>query len=116
MEMAPKGMSLTYNPEAKAAPPVETWMMPSLLLSARPLQHGIGRCQGRDIDGGVGELLFECMVDHLAIGFVICYWHVFFSSSVAFFNRGRLTSHGPPGGATGVYFSASVSISDERLH
>jgi hypothetical protein len=38
MEMAPKGMSLRDNPEAKAAPPVETWMMPSLLLSARPFK------------------------------------------------------------------------------
>jgi len=38
MEIAPRGMSLRYKPEANAAPPVETWMIPSLLLSARPLR------------------------------------------------------------------------------
>ena len=34
----PQGPFLRYNPEAKAVPPVETWMMPSLLLSARPFK------------------------------------------------------------------------------
>ena len=36
IEMAPSAMSFTAVPEAKAPPPVETWMMPSLLLSASP--------------------------------------------------------------------------------
>jgi hypothetical protein len=31
-------MSLTAEPEAKAAPPVETWMIPSHRLSASPLR------------------------------------------------------------------------------
>ncbi len=31
-------MSFTADPEANAAPPVETWMMPSLPLSAKPLR------------------------------------------------------------------------------
>ncbi len=34
--MAPSAMSFTDVPEANAPPPVETWMMPSLLLSASP--------------------------------------------------------------------------------
>ncbi len=34
--MAPSAMSLTLDPDANAPPPVETWMIPSLLLSARP--------------------------------------------------------------------------------
>ena len=34
--MAPSTMSLTAEPEAKAAPPVETWTIPSLLASASP--------------------------------------------------------------------------------
>ena len=36
--MAPSAMSFTAVPEAKAAPPVETWMIPSLPLSASPLR------------------------------------------------------------------------------
>jgi hypothetical protein len=31
-------MSFTAEPEAKAAPPVEIWMNPSLLLSAKPFR------------------------------------------------------------------------------
>ena len=33
---APVTMSLTVEPEAKAAPPQENWMMPSLSASAKP--------------------------------------------------------------------------------
>ena len=36
MEMAPSAMSFTLAPEANAPPPVDTWMIPSLLLSASP--------------------------------------------------------------------------------
>ena len=39
--MAPRAMSFTDDPEAKAPPPVETWMMPSLLLSASPLSTAL---------------------------------------------------------------------------
>ena len=35
-------MSLSDVPDANAPPPVETWMMPSALLSARPAQDGVG--------------------------------------------------------------------------
>ena len=35
---APVTMSLTEVPEANSAPPVETWMMPSLPASANPLR------------------------------------------------------------------------------
>jgi len=55
----PKGMSLRDNPEQRLPLLSETWMMPSLLLSAKALQDTIGRCQGGDIDGRVGELFFE---------------------------------------------------------
>ena len=34
---APTTMSLTEVPEANSPPPVETWMMPSLPASAKPL-------------------------------------------------------------------------------
>ena len=34
---APVTMSFTAVPEANSAPPVETWMMPSLPASAKPL-------------------------------------------------------------------------------
>ena len=34
---APTTMSLTPVPEANSAPPVDTWMMPSLPASAKPL-------------------------------------------------------------------------------
>jgi hypothetical protein len=34
-------MSFTAVPEAKAAPPVETWMIPSLPLSASPLRTAL---------------------------------------------------------------------------
>ena len=34
--VAPTTMSLTVEPEAYSAPPVETWMMPSLSASAKP--------------------------------------------------------------------------------
>ena len=36
MAMAPRAMSLTAVPDANAAPPVDTWMMPSLFASANP--------------------------------------------------------------------------------
>jgi hypothetical protein len=34
-------MSFTAVPEANAPPPVETWMMPSLRLSDRPLRTAL---------------------------------------------------------------------------
>ena len=34
--MAPSAMSFTPVPDANAPPPVDTWMIPSLLLSASP--------------------------------------------------------------------------------
>jgi hypothetical protein len=34
-------MSFSAAPDAKAAPPVETWMMPSLLLSASPFNTAL---------------------------------------------------------------------------
>ena len=34
-------MSLTPVPEANSAPPVETWMMPSLPASAKPLSAAL---------------------------------------------------------------------------
>jgi hypothetical protein len=49
------------------------------LALRQALQNAIGRCQGGDIDGWIGKLLFEGMVNHSAIRFVISYWHVFFS-------------------------------------
>jgi hypothetical protein len=34
-------MSLTEGPERYSAPPVETWMMPSLPASAKPLRAAL---------------------------------------------------------------------------
>ena len=34
-------MSFTAVPDAKAPPPVDTWMMPSLRLSANPLRTAL---------------------------------------------------------------------------
>ena len=36
IEMAPSAMSFTPAPDANAPPPVDTWIIPSLLLSASP--------------------------------------------------------------------------------
>jgi hypothetical protein len=35
-EMAPSAMSFTPAPDANAPPPVDSWMIPSLLLSVSP--------------------------------------------------------------------------------
>ena len=39
--MAPSAMSFTAAPDANAPPPVETWMIPSLLLSASPFSTAL---------------------------------------------------------------------------
>jgi hypothetical protein len=67
-------MSFTEVPEANAAPPVDTWMIPSLLLSANPFRT-VGRSERGYVDGGVGELSLPRSIKHFAVPGMVGYWH-----------------------------------------
>ena len=48
-------MFLTVGPERYSAPPVETWMMPSLPASAKPWSAALRVCEDVHVDRRVGE-------------------------------------------------------------
>ena len=48
----PVTMSLTVGPERYSAPPVETWMIPSLPASAKPASAALSVCEDETLMAG----------------------------------------------------------------